>query len=60
MRKLLYKLADGTIVKTYKEALESGQTYVAVMENIDRPKTELTPKRKAMLIKLPTLKVKNA
>ena len=60
MRNLLYKLADGTIVKTYKEAVESGQTYVAVMENVDRVKPELSPKRKAMLIKLPTLKVKKA
>ena len=60
MRNLTYKLADGTIVKTYAEALASGQTYVAVLENIDRPKTELSPKRKAMLIKLPSLKVKKA
>ena len=60
MRKLMYKLANGSIVKTYKEALASGQTYTTVMENIDRPRTELSPKRKAMLIKLPTLKVKNA
>ena len=60
MRNLTYKLADGTIVRTYKEALESGQTYKVVMETIDRPKSELSPKRKAMLIKLPALKVKRA
>ena len=60
MRNLTYKLADGTIVKTYKEAIASNQPYKVVMETIDRPKSELSPKRKAMLIKLPTLKVKEA
>ena len=60
MRNLIYKLADGSIVKTYKEAIVSGQTFSVVMENVDRPKSELSPKRKAMLIKLPTLKVKKA
>lgn len=60
MRNLTYKLADGSIVKTYKEATASGQTFSVVMENVDRPKSELSPKRKAMLIKLPTLKVKKA
>jgi len=60
MRNLTYKLADGTTVKTYKEALESGQTFSVIMENVDRPKSKLSPKRKAMLIKLPTLKVKKA
>ena len=60
MRNLTYKLADGTIVRTYKEALESGQTYKVVMESIDRPRSELSPKRKAMLVKLPSLKVKRA
>ena len=60
MRNLIYKLADGSIVKTYKEATASGQTFSVVMENVDRPKSELSPKRKAMLIKLPTLKVKKA
>lgn len=58
MRNLIYKLADGTIVKTYKEAITSNQSFTVVMENVDRPKSELSPKRKAMLIKLPTLKVK--
>ena len=60
MRNLTYKLADGSIVKTYKEATASGQTFSVVMENVDRPKSELSPKRKAMLIKLPSLKVKKA
>ena len=60
MRNLIYKLADGTIVKTYKEAVASGQTYKVVLETVDRPRYELSPKRKAMLIKLPSLKVKKA
>lgn len=52
MRNLIYKLADGTVVRTYKEAIASGQAYKVVMENIDRAKPYLSEKRKAMLIKL--------
>jgi len=59
MRNLVYRLADGTVVRTYKDAIESGQTYRAEMENVDRPKVDLSPKRKAMLVRA-TLRVKNA
>ena len=52
MRNLVYKLADGSVVRTYKEALASGQTYKVVMENVERAKSYLSPKRKAMLVKL--------
>jgi hypothetical protein len=44
-------LTDGSIVRTYKEALESGQGYKVIMESVDRPAPELSPKRKAMLVK---------
>ena len=60
MRNLLYRLANGTIVATYNEALESGQSFTVVLKNVDRPKVDLSPKRKAMLVKLPALKVKRA
>ena len=59
MRNLIYRLEDGTIVRTYKDAIESNQNFTTLMENVDRPKSELSPKRKAMLAKA-SLKIKNA
>ena len=59
MRNLVYRLANGSVVRTYAEAVASGQTYKVEMENVDRPKVELSPKRKALLKKA-TLRVKNA
>lgn len=35
MRNLIYVLADGTFVKTYKEAEKSGQSYKIVLENAE-------------------------
>ena len=52
MRNLLYKLADGIIVKTQAEAMNSGQSYTVFLENIPREKPELTPKQKARRIKI--------
>lgn len=53
MRNLYYELADGTIVKTFKEAVESGQTYKTKLEREAMAKVILSDKRKAMLVKLP-------
>ena len=53
MRNLFYELANGTVVKSYKEAVASGQTFKAKLENVPREKPFLTEKRKAMLVKLP-------
>lgn len=47
MRNLVYKLADGTIVKTYEEA--KGKDYKVVLETIRPLNTTITPKRKALL-----------
>ena len=52
MRNLYYELADGTIVKTYKEALASGQTFKTKLEREAMAKPILSEKRKAMLVKL--------
>lgn len=52
MRNLYYELADGTVVKTYKEALASGQTFKTKLETVPRQRWELSEKRKAMLVKL--------
>ena len=52
MRNLYYELADGTVVKTYKEALTSGQTFKTKLEREAMAKVELSEKRKAMLVKL--------
>ena len=52
MRNLIYKLADGVIVRTYAEAVNSGQSYTVILENVPREKPTLSPKRKAMLVKL--------
>ena len=52
MRNLYYELADGTTVKTYKEALASGQTFKTKLEREAMVKPILSAKRKAMLVKL--------
>ena len=53
MRNLYYQLADGSVVKTYKEAVASGQTFKTKLERQAMEKPILSEKRKAMLIKLP-------
>ena len=52
MRNLIYELADGTVVRTYKEALASGQVFKTKLENVAMAKAILSDKRKAMLVKL--------
>ena len=52
MRNLIYELADGTVVKTYKEALASGQAFKEILEREPMPAPDLSPKRKEMLVKL--------
>lgn len=41
MRALLYKLADGTTVKTLAEAQNSGQKYEEYLKKVDLEKTTL-------------------
>ena len=53
MRNLIYKLADGNIVKTYKEALNSGQSFKPIMEDVPPEEPVLSPKRKAMRVVIP-------
>lgn len=48
MRRLVYELANGTIVKTLAEAQSSGQAYVAKMEEIKSEKPKLSPVAQAM------------
>ena len=43
MRALKYKLADGTIVNTLAEAQASGQTWVTVLETVQRQGVWGTP-----------------
>lgn len=49
MRILNYKLADGTIVKTYQEAIESKQRFTDYMVEEPRKRPTLSPKRKWLL-----------
>ena len=51
MTKMTYVLADGTEVKTYAEALKSGQRYTAKYERIPEKPAEISEKRKAMRVK---------
>ena len=48
MRKLVYRLTDGSVVTTFKEALISGQGYTAEVENIPLKAPKLTPKQALM------------
>ena len=49
MRRLVYELANGTIVKTLAEAQSSGQTYVSKMEKIQSERPKRTPIAQAMI-----------
>ena len=49
MRRLVYKLANGTIVKTLAEAQSSGQTYVSQMEEIKSERPKRSPIAQAMI-----------
>lgn len=48
MRKLQYKLADGTVVNTYKEAQASGQRFEDFLTTIKEP-VRISKKRKELL-----------
>lgn len=47
MRKLLYKLTDGTVVGTMAEAKASGLEYSAVFEEIVTESSRMTEKQRA-------------
>lgn len=49
MRALKYRLTNGTVVTTLKEAQSSGQGYATFLENIVEKPFALSPIRKAML-----------
>ena len=49
MRRLVYELANGTVVNTLAEAQESGQTYASKLEEIKSEKPELSPIAEAMV-----------
>ena len=49
MRRLVYELANGTIVKTLAEAQSSGQTYVSKMEEIKSERPKRSPIAQAMI-----------
>ena len=49
MRRLVYELANGTIVKTLAEAQSSGQVYVTKMEEIKRERPRRLPIAQAMI-----------
>ena len=51
MTNLTYVLADGTEVKTYAEALASGQRYTAKYTLVEKPPVKLTPKQEANRVK---------
>ena len=49
MRRLVYELANGTVVKTLAEAQSSGQAYTSKMEEIKSEKPKLSPVAQAMV-----------
>ena len=49
MRKLVYELTNGTVVKTLAEAQLSGQGYVAKFEEIKSERPKRLPIAQAML-----------
>ena len=49
MRRLVYKLANGTVVKTLAEAQLSGQAYVTKLEEIKNERLKRSPIAQAML-----------
>ena len=49
MRRLVYELANGTVVKTLAEAQLSGQTYVTKLEEIKSERPKRSPIAQAML-----------
>ena len=51
MRKLFYKIIDGTTVNTLREAEKSGLPYSVVFENVLTEKNPLSVKRQALMDK---------
>lgn len=51
MRKLIYKIIDGTTVNTLTEAKKSGLSYSVAFEDILTEKKALSPKRQALMNK---------
>ena len=49
MRRLVYELANGTVVKTLAEAQLSGQAYVTKLEEIKSERLKRSPIAQAML-----------
>lgn len=49
MRRLVYELANGTVVKTLAEAQSSGQVYVTKMEEIKSERPKRSPIAQAMI-----------
>jgi hypothetical protein len=47
MRRLLYKLSNGTVVNTMREAKASGRPYEVVFEEIVEKSSPLTEKQRA-------------
>jgi len=47
MRRLLYKLTNGTVVRTMAEAQASGLEYSVILEEIAEAPSKMTEKQKA-------------
>ena len=48
MRKLVYKLANGQVVSSLKEAVASGENFRAVVENLPKEEPNMCPIRKQL------------
>ena len=46
MRKVSYKLANGTVTTSYTMAKESGQPFTTSLDEIGSPRVEMTVERK--------------
>lgn len=51
MRKLVYKIIDGTTVNTLREAKESGLSFTVTFENVLTEKKALSEKRQELMDK---------
>lgn len=52
MRMLKYRLTNGTVVDTFKEAQTSGQGYSAIMVEVEKAEVTLTEKQRAKRVKI--------
>lgn len=46
MRKVSYKLANGTVTTSYTMAKESGQPFTTSLDEVGSPRVEMTAERK--------------